>query len=490
MPLKDSVYKRWDNKLFEFIVVMCCSISLLVVYEINWIWIVGLSIGKVVWYFIEYDDKYKLYGRASVKLQHVQDLLYTKCSTRKYGKYLISNAASTQRDHHLDTMRGVASISVMFYHLIHPDYMFVELIDILTTNHGFDSFSASFGNLMVPVFVVLSGFVLSKVYWVTKLRSLKQMILGRFSRFYPLHWATESIHLPVSSYMTYHYLRGGIPYINSGLFFSCLSLTHMWSYSPNTNGAFNYRDVCNGPAWSLSIELGVNLLFFLSISFFPNYFSIFLFENLAYLGYYGTTAEPSFGRSGNAALMFAFFLGVILGKFTNWIRIRFVPLQVAADIYLLTLLWNYKAWISLDADGNRMSETINQTIFSEYWISVYTSVVIFVVNQSLIIKKLASLSIFTFFGTISFSLYLVHYPLLMILHLMILEGKATKLQTYWDFYSFSVLLVAISAFVHYKFEKPSKEILDPLLGISKRKKVKTDETLTNSIHKSVDIENK
>ena len=444
------------RELLVFVIVLTSSISILQTYNVSCehIWI--LSLGKIWWFLIENDEDYKIYSKTSRIYHKITAILVERTMRMRFGKYLLSSPPETERDHHLDALRGIASIVVIVYHTINvmfvtDDYRNEKLEDDPV---GIELFSMRYGTLMVPVFVCLSGFVLTKVYWGKKLRKLTTMFTGRATRFFPLHWFAEAVHLPVNAYMAWHFIPDDTGKFSAEILFRCLSLTHMWTYAPTNEASWNFWETCNGPAWSLSVEWGVNIIMFLSITLLPVYASIFLFENIAYYGYYSLTQNPLFGKSFTAALLLAFFCGCLVQKLTGWFKLRFIPFQLICDAYIASLLYDHKNW--LDIDGN-------------FWVTVLTSTIIVLLNNSFIFKNILSLRVFTFFGTISFSIYLCHYPILIIFRILAFQGKVAKLNSSVEVFQMIIFIFFIATMIHYLFEKPAKILLDDVTGLVKRK---------------------
>lgn len=173
-------------------------------------------------------------------------------------------AASTPADrlYTLDTLRGIAALSVVFWHWQHFFY-------VGDTPSGFDPTRQPFysalaplyhqGGLAVQLFFSISGFVF---FWLFsagiatgKVKS-RRFALDRFSRLYPLHLATFALVAVLqvaylaqhSSYFIYQFNDGYHALLNL-LLAPAWGLEQGWSF--------------NAPIWSVSVEVLLYATFFL-----------------------------------------------------------------------------------------------------------------------------------------------------------------------------------------------------------------------------------
>ncbi|MGH1461766.1 MAG: acyltransferase family protein [Neptuniibacter sp.] len=136
----------------------------------------------------------------------------------------------------LDSLRGLAALAVALFH-----------------------FSSGWaGYLAVDFFLVLSGFVLSHGY-LYKDRNINftEFLSHRLARLYPLH-----IFTLVSFILAFLLVNGVFPGSQDGTLFTLLqNLTLTQNIGFNPSGlTYNY------PSWSISVELWINIIFFLFIT--------------------------------------------------------------------------------------------------------------------------------------------------------------------------------------------------------------------------------
>lgn len=149
----------------------------------------------------------------------------------------------------LDSIRGVAAILVALVHLTASGYFY----DVPIIRHG---------GLAVPLFFVLSGFVMAETY-EAKLNSgegLRRFFIRRFGRVYPLHFAMLMalvlLELVKLAMVSAGVQSGQAPFTGatsvSGLVASMLLLQAIIPFG---------EDIWNVPSWSLSVEFYVYILF-------------------------------------------------------------------------------------------------------------------------------------------------------------------------------------------------------------------------------------
>jgi len=164
----------------------------------------------------------------------------------------------------LDILRFILSIAVVIYHYQHFFYPFIassEHKQFISQQPYFSSlkYIYMYGYHAVPVFWLVSGIVFFKVYKepiYKKSISFRTYMVNRLSRLYPLHLVTL-ILVTVLQYLMYSdYQKYFVYPINTiQAFFQNLLFIQSWG-----DNKFSF----NGPAWSVSVEVFVYILFFLA----------------------------------------------------------------------------------------------------------------------------------------------------------------------------------------------------------------------------------
>ena len=163
----------------------------------------------------------------------------------------------------VDFLRGIAAISILIYHYF--QFYYVSPDKYLRSYQGNQPFSDflyvfyTYGPVAVQLFWTISGFVFASVYLNHgTIVTAKDFFINRFARLYPLHFVTLITvavlqlvssktlgHYEITSYNdSYHFL------LNLG-FISSWGLESGWSF--------------NNPIWSVSVEILIYIIFFISI---------------------------------------------------------------------------------------------------------------------------------------------------------------------------------------------------------------------------------
>ncbi|MDM5359882.1 acyltransferase [Peribacillus sp. ACCC06369] len=364
------------------------------------------------------------------------------------------------RYNQLDSLRGLAAISVVFHHylLIFPQFFEktidssgYTLVNILkyTPLHIFFS-----GTQAVTMFFVLSGFVLSLPY------------LDKRNNPYPI-------------YLTKRMTRIYIPYIVSVIFvlaafkfFSDVSLTGFSSWANGKwSDPIDYKlifehllligDFKNGEYnpiyWSLVHEMRISIIFPLIMIVVIKYgwkFSLMWSLLISGFGFVGTfiLGEVNIETDYLLSLYYglSFVIGAILAKHKD-ILINFLKFKSKGMKILITisaiLLYTFPSWIlnipfipeRLLGPPNTVAVTIGAAMF------------IILALASNIIKKVLLIKPILFLGDISYSLYLYHcIPLLVLLH----QFSGT-VQTWILLVIGFIISITLATLSYYFVEKPS-----------------------------------
>ncbi|HTM81023.1 acyltransferase [Asticcacaulis sp.] len=172
------------------------------------------------------------------------------------------------RFYELDILRGVAAIIVVMFHYKH----FLLISDAA----GFDYDHLPFHTILLPVYLYgqffvelffsISGYVFFWLYGeaVSSHRTgAKSFFIARFARLYPLYFVTlifVAVAQPV-----FRYLYGAdfiYPHNTLGNFLLNLFVVQQWT--------INAPQMFNGPAWSISVEMFLYIVFFIVCYFRAN----------------------------------------------------------------------------------------------------------------------------------------------------------------------------------------------------------------------------
>ncbi len=306
----------------------------------------------------------------------------------------------------LDSFRGIFALCVVVFHT-----HYFNSITETSFFRGSDSF--------VDFFFVLSGFVITHSYAYKKDISFKKFTLSRFFRLFPLHIATLIFYilLELCKLVAYKY---GIAF-NKPPFSAendpsqiIPNLLLLQSWTTYTNAlSFNY------PAWSISIEFYIYLIFFITLLVKGLYRNILWFfiasiATLLFSNSYLTTADILSitvlrGLSG----FFAGALTYLLYKNThNIIKLG----TIGSSLFEISLFISILFVISSNFDNKGI---VLLFLFS-------ASIFIFAFEKGLL-SSLFSKQLFNGIGKLSYSIYMTHAPILfMILSLYMILEKFLK----------------------------------------------------------------
>ena len=368
-----------------------------------------------------------------------------------------------KRLHSLDALRGVAALSVVVWHWQH----FFALSGTWQVNWQRPSQPLFWllkplyeaGWAAVDLFFALSGFVF---FWLYR-EAIAQKRVGagrfallRFSRLYPLHVVTLVL---VAILQIFFLQRTGHYFIfNSGdgaRFAAALVMAQQWL--PPTEDQF-----FNGPAWSVSIEVLLYILFFMwcrARLAGPRLTLVVAFAGILIIPYNELIARGVMG----------FFLGGATFFLTEHIKARADARRMARTLAALAIA----AWLAVVAeDYSGMLHGICERFFAQgalrdYYLGasddLFLLPFIFIVSP-LTLMALALHEYFggsayrrlSFLGDISYSTYLLHFPMQLGLALFALRFGLTPqaFQNIPVMAAFFIVLIALGAASHYRFERP------------------------------------
>lgn len=301
-------------------------------------------------------------------------------------------SSGSQRFLALDALRGLAALWVVYFHVY-----------------------GGMAYLAVDFFLVLSGFILSHRYlYSDKPSSPLEFINHRIARLYPLHLYTLLMFTLV------HWLMyGSMPDFPDGTLFTFiqnLTLTHNVGLNPH-GLTWNY------PSWSVSVEFWVNIVFIFLVTRRTRSGILFLLGTLGILvlfmqhGQLNTQSDNYFGflNSGLLRGMASFLLGILsyrvylfyrddgrVGRYAN-------GLELACLLTVVGLLWS------------RTGASMGMDVFVPYF--ALLMVAIFAFEQGWLSRALRKLA---YLGDISYSVYLNHLVVLMLVRHWALEHPLPK----------------------------------------------------------------
>ncbi len=339
----------------------------------------------------------------------------------------------------LDSLRGIAALAVVLWHYrVH--FQATPLFEMLAPFYlrGF---------LAVDFFFVLSGFVLARTYWREARRSfLIHNVLERVARLYPLHVATLLV-VAIGQWLL-------VKQLNENQFI--YQFNDLYHFALNL-GLINYLGMqegysFNGPSWSISTEFFANIIFLIVIVFprrvaLTTFFGLMLASATVLRG----IMDPTILRT-----LIGFFVGVILFEV-------FYPLakNLRSGIYDFLFFATTIAFLlyaALPWERNYRGQ--------DFWVDmILFPAIVIAAPTGRFSSAVLSYRPFVFLGNISYSIYLIHFPVQ--LALKILESCLSFRFPYESIAFLAVFLVLTigCATITYQYiEVPGKAWLKSLLS--------------------------
>lgn len=264
----------------------------------------------------------------------------------------------------LDSVRGIAALAVVIYHYL---YRYNELY----AHHGLNFDWAYWGKYGVQLFFIISGFVIFMS--LERVKKPFDFIASRFTRLFPAYW----IALIITTLFVYSF---GLPGREVSPTSTFINFTMLQEF-------FKVRHV-DGVYWTLTVELIFYFWMFVLLSVNKlNYIQRFMFILLSISMVYhlGFISESKYVEKIFIVQYIPyFFIGIILFKGYK------EGLQLFNSILLLMSFW--LIYVSNE--------------FSVFCLSVFF---VFIVYASVFCNvRVLRIKLFTFLGSISYSLYLLH----------------------------------------------------------------------------------
>ena len=300
-------------------------------------------------------------------------------------RYIILN----KRFDVLDSFRGICAVSVVLFH-----------IHVVGAFSQYEFFRNS--DIFVEFFFVLSGFVLAHGYAYKTNIYFKKFVKSRFFRLFPLHIFMLFVFLFIEVIKFGVYKYGGLTFNNAPFTGSndldgfIPNLLLMQSWLPNLDS-----QTFNAPSWSISLEFYMYILFFFTFNFFKSAKHILWLLIPIVVFYLMITnshvlnGEVYRGLASFFSGSFAYHLYLKINhKKLNYGIASFIELMI---VFILVLLvqseFDYKGVISI--------------IF-------FVMVVIFFSFEFGVVSKMLKTKYFKITGTLSYSIYMTHYAVVML----------------------------------------------------------------------------
>jgi peptidoglycan/LPS O-acetylase OafA/YrhL len=378
-----------------------------------------------------------------------------------------------KRLYSLDAVRGIAALSIVFWHWQHFFAVSGEYPDRWdgTTQPFYWMFRALYlqGWAAVDLFFALSGFVF---FWLYREAIRDERItagkfaLYRFSRLWPLHVLMLLAVLGLQS--AFHNATGEFfifPADSWGRFAANLFVVQQW-LPPNIDQTFN------GPAWTVSIEAGLYVLFFFLCRFGMNGPKTALIVSLAGILLFRWNWFIARGLIG-------FFLGGCAYFVVERVRLRKDARRVSLILAGVSLvLWAfvmievlygplhdalYRLAGSISSAAGQLYGDYNGELFHLAYIFAVIPVSVAALALSEVVLNVLGpvYRRVSFLGDISYSTYMLHFPLQIACAVAAvhfgLEPEAFMHGTVM--LGFFAVLIGLGSLSFFCFEKPMQKLI-------------------------------
>ncbi|MHC5764547.1 MAG: acyltransferase family protein [Nostoc sp.] len=306
----------------------------------------------------------------------------------------------------LTSLRGIAALVVVIHH-----FCYYGLPKTGSTLSAYSNFFKN-GYLWVDFFFILSGFIMTHVYadafyLKVSLNNYKSYLFSRFSRIYPLHIFIISLFIGLEIIK--------ILFLNTSAFTGKFNLTALFA-NIFLLQAFDLKcppllwcsTYWNEPAWSISVEFFIYCIFpFLLLFLLKNdskddliIYSFTLFSILLLITFTRGNLDTIIGIPSIARCGLECILGIITykiycrGNYKKYLNLNLLAMiAITWIIMIMHYYWNHfrnlHDWLILPA-------------FSLLILAVS-------IKNNSVISKFLNSGLMLYIGTISYSIYMVHW---------------------------------------------------------------------------------
>ncbi len=332
----------------------------------------------------------------------------------------------------VELLRFVSSLSVLIYHY---KIFFFEFNGFLELNLNNELYLLPFNFLLnifykygdygVQMFWCISGFIMSYVYLNRENLTTKEFFLNRFSRLYPLHFITLILVLIIQIFSKSQTGEFQLFHFNDVYhFFLNLFFISGWGF----HNGFSF----NQPIWSVSMELIAYSLFFISLKFVQKLnkknfdLKLMAFLLIIFIFIDKQFMPPNMNDTILNCLSL-FILGSIVYYLLNSIKNSFF-ISLSLFLIAVSIIGNFKILIFCPA-------ILMLFVYLEKYFQKY-------INKPF----------FSILGNVTYSTYLLHTPLTIILILIFEDNKEVYLSSTFFILYFSFLIIS-SVLVYYQIER-------------------------------------
>lgn len=377
------------------------------------------------------------------------------------------------RFYSLDILRGIAALTVVFWHW--QFFFYAGTLPGIFNVASQPLYSIFFpfyerGWLAVNLFFSLSGFVF---YWLYSGRINNREISGwnfsvlRFSRLYPLHLVTLLIVLIFQQFM-YYLIGDFFVFPENDIYHFVLNILFISDWGFHKGYSFN------GPIWSVSIEILLYIIFFIICRILRPRISVLSFFII--LGFILMTFRSNLTQWHLGRGVFYFFIGgmvyliyleIIRKNLTKkWKHLTFVVIM-AWCVAILETKYDFLRPMSLKFlqsllvfNGHDYAPFFVEIIFGSFFLGFLFGITILALVVAETQREHLGKRI-SFIGEISYSSYLLHFPLILLFMILreILGIDASFFYNNYSLLIFFIVLIPLSLMSFRFLERPAQKVL-------------------------------
>lgn len=292
----------------------------------------------------------------------------------------------------LDGVRAIAALMVMFFH-------FFESITGSGTLLTLVKKISVFGQTGVSLFFVLSGFLITRILFVTKgsPNYFSSFYLRRLLRIFPLYYLFLFLFFVI------------LPLVNLTGFVPWSLQYYYWFYLQGFPMTFHWNQSGPDHFWSLAVEEHFYLFWPLIIYYFSSKKLLYV---IGFLVLSALITRVFFIKNGYEVFYFTFTrldelaFGALIAVFELHQKLLSKNFSKFFLLFILVFIPTIVLWVWNNSSGNALMQIIKFNLISLIYFSVLCLVL--VSNENHFIKKALRTSGLNFLGRISYGLYVYH----------------------------------------------------------------------------------
>lgn len=325
----------------------------------------------------------------------------------------------------LDGLRGIAALLVAFYHWNVFHWMF-----------------SFYGYMAVDLFFVLSGFILAHRYlYACSIAKESDFLVARFARLYPMHLFALFFFIAV-----YVYVNGEMPAYADGTlltFVQQLTLTH--NVGLNSEGL-----TWNMPSWSISTEFWVSVAFIAFVARGTKTATLILVSAFILVGILGLSGSldqtlKNYYQVFNAGLLrcwASFSLGIVSYRIWLYFNSGAIPTNLIAAVESIAMFFVLVAVFYLTGfEWQRLH------FYMPFLFGIFIACI--ALERTSVSRFLGR---FEFLGRISYSVYLNHFPVLILVGHIVPVSLSNSV----GIISYFSIVIVVSVLTYNFIEVPGK----------------------------------